>query len=72
MLNFSVLRGAVVLGANTSFYLIYLQIGNVECVQWLVRNTSPGRERLNSKEADRQRSLLHTAAKYGQVRKQGL
>ena len=40
----------------------------MECVQWLVKNTSPGRDKLNSKEADRQRSLLHTASKYGQVR----
>ena len=47
------------------------QIGNEECVQWLVRNTSSGRDKLNSKEADRQRSLLHTASKYGQVRIQG-
>ena len=44
------------------------QVGNVECVQWLVKNTSSGRDKLNSKEADRQRSLLHTASKYGQVR----
>ena len=42
------------------------QLGRLECVQWLVRHSSL-RDKLTSRRDYGERSLLHQAAKYGQV-----
>ena len=60
-------RTDIPLKLNEGSLIVTVQYGRLETVRWLVENTRD-KERLASREGERERCLLHTAARYGQVR----
>ena len=66
MLNQGLIFPQIEISSAKWKHFVCVQFGRLETVRWLVEKTRDG-ERLASREGERERCLLHTAARYGQV-----